>query len=189
MLTYITFQVCVFEDGLRPPKGIVFLSNIVPSGLVTIIAHVCDKLTYEYVRTHTFSRSADGKIIKPEDSQQNTNDQEPLSDHQNELLKIPMNAVRASMLSFGPIVMIIILRYMMKNFSGFARTEMFVTLICIMLGCRIVLTLSLILKATEANQAEISQAKKRAKNLEWEQYHSFKAKKLVNKLCKTMNHN
>ena len=114
MLTYITFQVCVFEDGLRPPKGIVFLSNIVPSGLVTIVAHVCDKLTYEYVRTHTFSRSADGKIIKPEDSQH---------------LKIPMNAVRASMLSFGPIVMIIILRYMMKNFSGFARTEMFVTLI------------------------------------------------------------
>ena len=61
--------------------------------------------------------------------------------------------------------------------KGFIRTEMFVTLICIMLGSRIVLTLSLLLKATEANQAEISQAKKRAKNLEWEQYHSFKARK------------
>ena len=153
------------------------MSNIVPTGLLTIVAHICDKLTYEYVRTHTFLRSADRKMIKPENHQESAEDQEPLSDHQNELLKIPLNAVRASMFSFGPIVMIIILRFMMKNFSGFARTEMFVTLICIMLGCRIVLTLSLILKATEANQAEISQAKKRAKNLEWEQYHSFKARK------------
>ena len=152
-----------------------FLSNIVPCGLLTIVAHICDKLTYKYVKTHTFSRSADGKIIKHEDHQESTEDQEQLSDHQNELLKIPMNAVRASMLSFGPIITFIILRSIMKK--GFIRTEMFVTLICIMLGSRIVLTLSLLLKATEANQAEISQAKKRAKNLEWEQYHSFKARK------------
>ena len=45
-------------------------------------------------------------------------------------------------------------------------------------GSKIIVILTCLHKATEANQAEISQAKRRADMQEWERLHSFKAKQL-----------
>ena len=56
-----------------------------------------------------------------------------------------------------------------------------------MQGLRIVLILALLLKANQINQAEISQAEKRAKQQEWEMYHSFKAKKAREEASKNIN--
>ena len=180
-------QVCYFGDSVIDPSGI-FLLNTIPTGAVTIVAHYCDKLTYKYVETNTFSRSSNGRMTKSNEDLETTNSQgHPFSDHQNELLKIPLNAVRTSMFSFLPFGIIIILRFLLINYSDFVRTQLFVTLICAMQGLRIVLILALLLKANQINQAEISQAEKRAKQQEWEKYHSFKAKKAREEASKNIN--
>ena len=49
---------------------------------------------------------------------------------------------------------------------------------CIIQGSKIIIILTCLHKATEANQAEISQAKRRADMQEWERLHSFKAEQL-----------
>ena len=140
------------------------------------------------METNTFSRTSGGRMTKPNEDQENINTQNhPLSDHQNELLKIPLNAVRTSMLSFLPFGTMIILRFVLINYSDFVRTQVFVTLICAMQGLRIVLILALLLKANQINQAEITQAQKRAKQQEWEKYHSFKAKKAREEASKNIN--
>ena len=127
-------------------------------------------------------------MTKPNEDQENINTQNhPLSDHQNELLKIPLNAVRTSMFSILPFGIMIILRFLLINYSDFVRTQLFVTLICAMQGLRIILILALLLKANQINQAEISQAEKRAKQQEWELYHSFKAKKAREEASKNIN--
>ena len=180
-------QVCVFGDSVIDPSGI-FLLNIIPTGAVTIVANYCDNLTYEYVETTTFSRSSGGRMTKPNEDLENANSQgQQLTDHQNELLKIPLNAVRTSMLLFIPLGIIVILRFLLINYSDFVRTQLFVTLICTMQGLRIVLILALLLKANQINQREISQAQKPAKQQEWEMYHSFKAKKAREEASKNKN--
>ena len=79
-------------------------------------------------------------MTKPNEDQENYQTQNhPLSDHQNELLKIPLNAVRTSMLSFLPFGIIIIIKFLLINYSDLVRTQLFVTLICAMQGLRIVL--------------------------------------------------
>ena len=133
------FQVCVFGDISIPPSS-TFLIKLLPIVILTITAHVCDKLTYKYVETNTFSRTSGGRMTKPNEDQENINTQNhPLSDHQNELLKIPLNAVRTSMFSILPFGIMIILRFLLINYSDFVRTQLFVTLICAMQGLRIVL--------------------------------------------------
>ena len=51
-------------------------------------------------------------------------------------------------------------------------------IICLIQSLKIIIILTCLHKATEANQAEISQAKRRADRQEWERLHSFKAKQL-----------
>ena len=144
----------------------------------TLIAHVCDRLTYAYVRDNTFARNSNQ--IGPTNHQHNLQAAEQeLSDNQNELLKIPLNAVRISLLSFLPLMILpsLILIIGDNVISPITKIQMGTILICIIQSLKIIIILTCLHKATEANQAEISQAKKRTKNLEWEQYHSFKARK------------
>ena len=82
----------------------VFATNISS----TLIAHVCDRLTYTYVRDNTFARNPNQ--IGPTNHQNNLQAADQgLSDQQNELLKIPLNAVRISLLSFLPLMILLIL--------------------------------------------------------------------------------
>ena len=145
----------------------------------TLMAHACDRLTYTYVRDNTFSRNSNQ--IDPTIHQNNfqTADQ-GLSDQQNELLKIPLNAVRISLLSFLPLMILPVLILIIGDnvISPITKIQMGTMTICIIQSLKIIIILTCLHKATEANQAEISQAKRRADRQEWERLHSFKAKQL-----------
>ena len=141
----------------------------------TLIANVCDRLTYNYVKCNTFGRNQNQ--IGPASGQPNIEaaDQE-LSDQQKELLKIPLNAVRFSLITVLPLMFFAALRLLIND--NLMRMTIILSFLCIMQGSRIVIILTCLHKATEANQAEISQAKRRADRQEWERLNSFKAKQL-----------
>ena len=108
------------------------------------------------------------------EAEHNTQEQE-LTDRQKELLKIPLNAIRMSMLSFLPFGVTIVLKFLMMDFPDLFRVQIFVMLCFVLQGSRIVIILTCILKANKINQVEISQAERRAQRQEWERTHSFRA--------------
>ena len=112
--------------------------------------------------------------LNQREAEHNSQDQE-LTDRQKELLKIPLNAIRMSLLSFLPFGVTIILKFLMMDFPDLFRVQIFVMLCCVLQGSRIVIILTCILKANKINQVEISQAEKRAQRQEWERTHSFRA--------------
>ena len=118
--------------------------------------------------------------VRPANHQNNIRAAEnELSDHQKELLKIPLNAVRISLLSILPLIFGLILKFVIgDNLTGLVRLNITLLMLCMLQGVRIVIVLTCLHKATEANQAEISQAKRRADMQEWERMTSFKAKQL-----------
>ena len=118
--------------------------------------------------------------VRPANHQNNIQAAENvLTDHQKELLKIPLNAVRISLLSILPLIFGLILKFVIgDNITGLVRLNITLLMLCMLQGVRIVIVLTCLHKATEANQAEISQAKRRADMQEWERMTSFKAKKL-----------
>ena len=62
----------------------------------TFIANICDRLTYAYVKDNTFGGNKNQ--VQPANHQNNIQAAEnELTDHQKELLKIPLNAVRISL--------------------------------------------------------------------------------------------
>ena len=74
----------------------------------TLIAFFCDRLTYLYVKENTFRRNQNQ--VGPSNHQHSIQaEDQGLSDHQKELLKIPLNAVRISLMSFLPLMILHIL--------------------------------------------------------------------------------
>ena len=146
--------------------------------LGSLIANICDRLTYDYVKDNTFGGNQNQ--VGPANHQNKIQAAEnELSDHQKELLKIPLNAVRISLLPILPIVFALILRFVIgNNVTILVRLYIGLSLLCVVQVVRIVIVLTCLHKATEANQAEISQAKRRADLQEWERMNSFKAKQL-----------
>ena len=144
----------------------------------TVIANICDRLTYDYVKDNTFGGNKNQ--VRPANHQNNIQAAEnELTDHQKELLKIPLNAVRISLLSILPLIFGLILKFVIgDNITGLVRLNITLLMLCMLQGVRIVIVLTCLHKAAEANQAEISQAKRRADMQEWERMTSFKAKKL-----------
>ena len=119
--------------------------------------------------------------VRPANHQNNIQAVEnELTDHQKELLKIPLNAVRISLLSILPLIFGLILKFVIgDNLTGLVRLNIALLMLCMLQGVRIVIVLTCLHKATETNQAEISQAKRRADMQEWERMTSFKAKKYL----------
>ena len=144
----------------------------------TFIANICDRLTYAYVKDNTFGGNKNQ--VQPANHQNNIQAAEnELTDHQKELLKIPLNAVRISLLSFLPSIIGLVLKFVIgDNLTGLVRLNIALSMLCMLQGVRIVIVLTCLHKATEANQAEISQAKRRADLQEWERMTSFRAKRL-----------
>ena len=146
----------------------------------TVIANICDRLTYDYVKENTFRGNKNQ--VGPTNHQNNIQAVEnELSDHQKELLKIPLNAVRISLISILPLIFGLILVFVIGDnliLKGLVRINIALSMLCMLQGVRIVIVLTCLHKATEANQAEISQAKRRADRQEWERMNSFRAKRL-----------
>ena len=151
-----------------------FLVFLLPPLIVSCIAHHCDKTTFNYVKDHSLRGNSIEMTLNQREAEHNSQDQE-LTDRQKELLKIPLNAIRMSLLSFLPFGVTIILKFLMMDFPDLFRVQIFVMLCCVLQGSRIVIILTCILKANKINQVEISQAEKRAQRQEWERTHSFRA--------------
>ena len=157
---------------IRIVPFLVFLS---PPLIVSCIAHHCDKTTFNYVKHHSLRGNSIEMTSNQTGAEHNPQEQE-LTDRQKELLKIPLNAIRMSLLSFLPFGVTVILKFLMMDFPDLFRVQIFVMLCCVLQGSRIVIILTCILKANKINQVEISQAEKRAQRQEWERTHSFRAK-------------
>ena len=181
MLENLYFKVCIYGGFVNRHWSnnlfILFFFTLTISS--TFIAHVCDRLTYNYVKDNSFRKNMNQ--IGPTNDQNNIQleDQE-LSEGQKELLKIPLNAVRISLMSFLPLMIlpIIILIIGDNVLPPITKYHIGATITCMVQGSKIIVILTYLHKATEANQAEISQAKRRADMQEWERLNSFKAKQL-----------
>ena len=127
---------------IRIVPFLVFLS---PPLIVSCIAHHCDKTTFNYVKDHSLRGNSIEMTSNQTEAKHNPQEQE-LTDHQKELLKIPLNAIRMSM-SFLPFGVTIILKFLMMDFPDLFRVQIFVMLCCVLQGSRIVIILTCILKA------------------------------------------
>ena len=156
---------------IRIVPFLVFLS---PPLIVSCIAHHCDKTTFNYVKDHSLRGNSIEMTSNQREAEHNPQEEE-LTNRQKELLKIPLNAIRMSLLSFLPFGVTIILKFLMMDFPDLFRVQIFVMLCCVLQGSRIVIILTCILKANKINQVEISQAERRAQRQEWERTHSFRA--------------
>ena len=178
--TYLS-KVCVFGGNVDKHWSnnlrLTHFLTITFSG--TLIAFFCDRLTYLYVKENTFRRNQNQ--VGPSNHQHNIQaEDQGLSDHQRELLKIPLNAVRISLMSFLPLMILHILIVILGDnvISPITKLQIVNIIMCMIQSSKIIIILTCLHKATEANQAEISQAKRRADRQEWERLNSFKAKQL-----------
>ena len=135
-----------------------------PTFIMTCIGYVCDKKTYNYVKTNTFGN------------------ENQLTEQQKMLLHIPLNAVKSSLLSFLPFFIIPLVRFF-GDVSDLARFHGHVIVFCFIQGSRITIILTCLLKANQVNQVEVSREQAREERRKWENENSFKAKKARNNVA------
>ena len=165
----------IFEEKFKPPIQ-VFLAYVLPVVFVTILAHKCDKLTYSHVKNNTMI-GCSNQIFPIQDG--NIQATEELTEYQREVLKIPLNAVKASLLSFSIFGFFGIMRILRGSyFSQMEILQVYPLAIGGLQGLRIVVILTCLHKANESNQAEISRSERKAQRQEWERTHSFRAERL-----------
>ena len=165
----------IFEEKFKPPVQ-VFLAYVLPVVFVTIIAHKCDKLTYNHVKNNTMMGYSN-QIFPIQDG--NVQTTEELTEYQREVLKIPLNAVKASLLSFSIFGFFGIMRILRGSFlTQMGILQVYPLAICSLQGLRIIVILTCLHKANESNQAEISRSERRAQRQEWERTHSFRAERI-----------
>ena len=112
---------------------------------------------------------------------QDGNNTSELTEYQREVLKIPLNAVKASFLSFIVFGFFGITRILWGNYlTQMKILQVYTLAISVLQGLRVVVILTCLHKANEPNQAEISQSERRAQRQEWERTHSFRAERLQN---------
>ena len=105
---------------------------------------------------------------------------QPIGCHATYRYNYPWIPIEQSLLSFLPLMILPVLILIIGDniISPITKIQMGTMMICIIQSLKIIIILTCLHKATEANQAEISQAKRRADRQEWERLHSFKAKEL-----------
>ena len=131
---------------------------LMPTFSMTCIGYLCDKQTYNYVKTNTFGN------------------ENQLTEQQKMLLHIPLNALKSSLLSFLPFFIIPLVRFF-GDVSDLARFHGYVIIFCFIQGSRITIILTCLLKANKVNQVEMSREQAREERRKWENENSFKAKK------------
>ena len=131
---------------------------LIPTFVLSFIGYHCDKKTFKHVKANTFG------------------DQNQLTEHQKMLLRIPLNAIKASLISFLPYIIIPMVKYF-GNVSDLTRFHCQIALFSFIQGSRIIIILTCLLKANKVNQIELSREQAREERRRWEQETSFKAKK------------
>ena len=171
------FQFCLFGETSLDTSIITFLATFLLIVFASIIAHICDRLTYHYVRSNSYAGNSNQSLPNNQNIGNNQVIQE-LTEHQKELLKIPLNAVQVSLSHFVVFGFLIVFRLLgMGNLSLLFRVQVLVTLICVLQGSRVVIILTCLHKANVQNQAELTQSERRAQRQEWERAHSFRTER------------
>ena len=131
---------------------------LIPTFVLSFIGYHCDKKTLKHVKDNTIG------------------DQNHLTEHQKMLLRIPLNAIKTSLISFLPYIIIPMVKYF-GNVSDLTRFHCHIALFSFIQGSRIIIILTCLLKANKVNQIELSREQAREERRKWEQETSFKAKK------------
>ena len=144
---------------------VAFLVLVIPGILIGLVGHCFDNLTYKFVKDNTFG----GNLNQA----QGINDNQVLTEHQRELLKIPITAKRVSLLSMIPGFLAIVIKLVFK-FDDIVRIHLILTILSLQQSLRIVIILAALLKANEANQVQLSAEEQRQARIDWERTHSFR---------------
>ena len=148
---------------------VVFFVIVIPFGiLVSLVGHWFDNQTCEFVKENTFGGNSN--------QAQGFNDNQGLTEHQKELLKIPITAKRVSLFSILPGIIALVIKFVL-GFDDIVRLHLLATLISIQQSLRIVIILTCLLKANEANQIQLTREERRQELIEWERTHSFRYQK------------
>ena len=129
-------------------KSMVML--LIPTFVLSFIGYHCDKKTLKHVKDNTIG------------------DQNHLTEHQKMLLRIPLNAIKTSLISFLPYIIIPMVKYF-GNVSDLTRFHCHIALFSFIQGSRIIIILTCLLKANKVNQIELSREQAREERRKWEQ--------------------
>ena len=160
-----------------------FVSILLPVAIATIVAHRCDKLTYYYVKENSLGTNSNQILpIMEQGGNNQAIQRQELTEHQKELLKIPLNAVRVSLFHFAIIGIFLLIRLFvfMGQLSILFRAVAVSSVFCFLQASRVVIILTCLHKANVLNQAELSQSQRRAQRQKWERTvrtHSFQAER------------
>ena len=138
---------------------VAFLVVVLPGILIGLVGHCFDNLTYKFVKDNTFG----GNLNQA----QGINDNQVLTEHQRELLKIPITAKRVSLLSMIPGFLAQVIRLFLND--AIVRIHLILTILSLQQSLRIVIILAALLKANEANQVQLSAEERRQSRIDWEQ--------------------
>ena len=145
-----------------------FLAIVIPFGILSsLVGHWFDTQTCNFIKENTYGGNG---------HQAQGNNNQGLTDHQRELLKIPITAKRVSLLSISPGAIILLVRLGLE-FNDINRFHVLNTILAVLQSLKIAIILTCLLKANEANQVQISAEERRQAMIEWERIHSFRYKK------------
>ena len=145
---------------------VVFLVQVFPFGILgSLVGHCFDNLTCEFVKDNSFG----GNLNQA----QGINDNQGLTEHQRELLKIPITAKKVSLFSTLPGIIALAIKFGF-GVDDIVRIHLMATLVSLQQTIRIVIILTCLLKANEANQVQLSAEERRQARIDWERTHSFR---------------
>ena len=145
---------------------VVFLVQVFPFGILgSLVGHCFDNLTCEFVKDNSFG----GNLNQA----QGINDNQGLTEHQRELLKIPITAKKVSLFSTLPGIIALAIKFVF-GVDDIVRFHLLITLVSLQQTTRIIIILTALLKANEANQVQLSAEERRQARIDWERTHSFR---------------
>ena len=151
---------------------VVFLVVVIPLGiLVSLVGHWFDTMTCQLIKDNSYG----GNYNQVQGFNDNQSSSQELTEHQKELLKIPITAKKVSLFSISPGIIVLALKFVF-GVDEIVRIHSFITLLSLQQSIRIVIILTCLLKANVANQLQLTAEERRQEMIEWERIHSFRYK-------------
>ena len=143
---------------------------MIPFGiLICLVGHWFDRQTYDFIKEHTYG----GNANQEQGFADNQSSPQGLTEHQKELLKIPLTAKRISLFSITPALMLIAMKLIWTD-DHIVRLHLLWTIFAVLSCLRIIIILKCLLKANEANQVQMSAEERRLEMIKWERTHSYR---------------
>ena len=130
---------------------VVFLVVVIPLGiLVSLVGHWFDTMTCQRIKDNSYG----GNYNQVQGFNDNQSSSQELTEHQKELLKIPITAKKVSLFSISPGIIVLALKFVF-GVDEIVRIHSFITLLSLQQSIRIVIILTCLLKANVANQLQL----------------------------------